>query len=95
MNPRTIFEQHTMSAPTVVMQGLRVTPEATVLSLRLPFGGFVWSRPRAVLVEHAGQIKRVPIADVTRLVQLALWACALVCVWLSRIATEHRKEHAS
>lgn len=34
---------------------LRVTPESQVLTLRLPFGGAVWHRPTAVIVEHVDQ----------------------------------------
>ena len=48
-----------------------VTPQAQVLSVRLPFGGFVWNRPAAVLVEENGRVQRLPIPDVTRMIVLA------------------------
>ncbi|MCB9422675.1 MAG: hypothetical protein H6667_22925 [Ardenticatenaceae bacterium] len=54
-----------------------VTPQAQVLSLRLPgnrsavAGGFVWNRPVAVLVEENGRSQRIPIPDMTRMIVLA------------------------
>jgi hypothetical protein len=94
MFPPTTFEQHAVSAPAVVIQGLRITPEASVLTVRLPFGSFLWNRPRAVLVEQAGEIKRLPITDVTRLAQVAIWACALIGLCKLGIAAQNRKESA-
>lgn len=51
--------------------GRTVTPQAQVLALRLPFGGFVWNRPVAVLVEENGRSQRLPIPDITRMIVLA------------------------
>ena len=50
----------------------KVTPQTQVLALRFPFGGFVWNRPVAVLVEENGRYKRLPIPDVTRMILLAV-----------------------
>jgi hypothetical protein len=87
------LEHHTITSSAVALRGVRITPEATVLSLRLPFGAFVWNRPRAVLVEEAGAIRRVPMRDITRITQVVLWACVVVCAVVTRIVI--RKEHAS
>jgi hypothetical protein len=56
----------------VTVGGRTVTPQAQVLSLRLPFGGFVWNRPVAVVVEENGRSQRLPILDVTRMMMLAV-----------------------
>ena len=48
-----------------------VIPQTQVLSLRLPFGGFVWNRPAAVLVEENGRTRRLPVPDMTRMIMLA------------------------
>jgi hypothetical protein len=53
-----------------------VTPWARALVVRLPRGGFVWNRPTAVTVQRAGAERRLPVVDVTRLLQLALLALA-------------------
>lgn len=54
------------------------------------FGGWVWTRPVAVLVTQDGQTERIPIHNVTRIAVLALaglGAGAAMLVWLvGRIA---------
>ena len=51
----------------------RLAMESEVFQVRLPFGGLVWRRPSAVLVESAGgRTQRVPIHDVTRWAQIAI-----------------------
>lgn len=50
--------------------------QAQALQLHWPGGGFVWNRPVAVLVEGETET-RLPIVDVTRLVQLGLVALVL------------------
>lgn len=63
-------------APSLVLGNNTLTPEAWVLSGRLPGVGFVWNRPSAVLVERDGQRQHLPIVDVTRWVELGLWGLA-------------------
>lgn len=53
-------------------EDIAVTPRSRTLVIRLPFAGFVWNRPTDVVVQQAGQTRRVPVRDVTRLVQMAL-----------------------
>jgi hypothetical protein len=72
------------SLPAITAGDARLTPEASALELRLPFGRFAWNRPVAVLVEREGRVERVRIVDVTRIVQIALWAVA-VLAWLAVI----------
>lgn len=80
------WERHTGEPLTV--GDVTVTPESQALSLRLPFGGFVWNRPAAVLVDDGNGRQRMPIPDVTRTAQLALFAAAalflIVAVALGR-----------
>ena len=72
-----LIERRTTSGATVVVGNVRATPEARVVTVRLPFGVFVWNRPSGVVVERDGRVERVPIVNVTRLAQMALWAGAL------------------
>jgi hypothetical protein len=60
----------------VTVDDVTVTPRARALVVRLPQGGLVWNRPTAVTVERAGAKRRVPVVDVTRILQLALVALA-------------------
>ncbi len=69
---------------------LTVTPESQAFSLRLPFGGFVWNRPTAVVIEIEGERQRVPIVDVTRIAQLVLAGFTIGLILWSR--AEKRKE---
>ncbi len=61
---------HTGSATQV--GAFRITPQSQSISLHLPFGGFVYNRPLAVLVERDGTVDRVPIVDLTQVVLIAL-----------------------
>jgi hypothetical protein len=65
------------SAEPVTVAGVTVTPRARALVVRVPWGGFVWNRPTAVMVEQAGGVRRVPIVDVTRILQLGLLGLGL------------------
>lgn len=75
-----LIERRTTTGPTVVVGNVRATPEARVVIVRLPFGGFVWNRPSAVVVERDGRVERMRIVNVTRLAQIALWSSVLAAV---------------
>ncbi len=70
----------TRRGETVAAGGVAMTPESLVLTLRLPFGAFVWQRPTAVAVEQDGQTRRLPIHDATRLAQCALIGAGLLAL---------------
>lgn len=85
MNLKKLIAWQTTSGETVRAHGYTVTPQAQSLSVSLPFGGFVWNRPVAVLVERDGQSQRISILDLTRLTQLSIWIPVLlltVLLWL-------------
>ena len=66
--------------------GQTLTPEAQVVTVNTRFGGFVWNRPTAVLVDRDGATERVPIVDVTRYALMALWgvsAGVLALAWMN------------
>ncbi len=68
-----ILSWETKEGPAITAHGRTVTPVAQALRLQTPFGGLVWNRPVAVLVDEGGTVTRQPIVDVTR---IALWALA-------------------
>ena len=55
-----------------------VTPQSQALTICWPYGGWVWNRPLAILVERGAQTDRAPIVDVTRVAQLGLFAFSLI-----------------
>ncbi len=71
-NLKPFLELKTSSVRPFKQGKLTVTPEAQALVLRLPFMGFVWNRPVAVVVEQDGRRERYAILDVTRVVVLAM-----------------------
>lgn len=67
-----------VAGETKSLHGFEVTPEAQAVGLRLPFAGFIWTRPVAVSVRNKGASERIPIVDVTRVAQVAIVAAALL-----------------
>jgi len=68
----------TMWGEEVIVGDITVTPQSKALVMHAPFGGLVWNRPVAVLVERGERTERIPIVDVTRIVELGLLALSVV-----------------
>lgn len=68
----------TESGHSVQVADVSVTPQSQALSVRCRLGGWVWNRPIAVLIKRGEVEERVPIIDVSRLIQLGLYGLALV-----------------
>jgi hypothetical protein len=58
---------------------------AQAISLRTPFGGFVWNRPTAVLVEKDGVTDETPIVDVTRYALIGIGVMGVVGALVVRL----------
>jgi hypothetical protein len=82
----------TVSGQPVTLDRFTFTPQARVLSVRLPFGGAVWNRAQAILVKEGEQTRRYPIMNVTRLIQGGLIGAALVFMLISRFLRKRREE---
>ena len=72
-----------VNGQSVMAGDITVTPQAQALSVRLPFVGFVWNRPVAVVVEQNGRSERIPIIDITRLVIVALTLASAIVTLLT------------
>ena len=84
------------SAEPIVVGDTRLTPQAQALSVRFPFGGFVWNRPTAVLVESDDVTQRIPIVDVTRAAQIVLFGLVLtISVIITLLAAQQRARQRS
>ena len=86
------FTWRTSSGDTIVRHGVAVTPLSQALAFRCPRGGCVWNRARALVVERDGEKRRIPVVDVTRLIQLALYGLSVVfvLVGISRMVRQRR-----
>ena len=75
-----MVQWQTVSGDPVTVGDVTVTPQSKALIVRWPFGGFVWNRPVAVLVERDGSriVERMRVIDVTRMVQLGLLGFGLI-----------------
>lgn len=73
---RDIVNVQTVYGERVTAGEVSVTPQSQALIVRWPNGGWVWNRPVAVLVERNGTRERIPIVDVTRLIQWGLLGLA-------------------
>jgi hypothetical protein len=87
---RDMVSWQTLSGRPLTVGGIRVTPQAWALVVRLPRGGFVWNRPLAVLVEQDGSSRRIPILDVTRAVQIGLAGLGIAISVLSILVARDR-----
>ena len=93
MKLKDIFQWQTISGDPTTVGDVTVTPQSQALTIRWPYGGVVWNRPTAVLVERDEQTERIPIVDVTRTAQLSLLGLSLAfSVIIFLISTRHRRE---
>lgn len=67
----------TSSGRPIVVGDSTIIPQAQAIVFKLPYFGFVWNRPVAILVERDGQRQRFPIFDATRAAILVLSGVAL------------------
>jgi hypothetical protein len=80
------------SAEPVTAHGITVTPRSRALVVRSAKGGLVWNRPTAVLVERDGQVRRIPIRDLTRILQVGLLAVTVLAAGASLLRARRRTE---
>jgi len=91
MNPaKKTVEWKNSSGQPVTAGGFTLTPQSQALVVRAPFLGWVWNRPVAVLVEGEGVSQRIPVVDVTRIVQLCLIALSAAC-WIAFFLFQQRR----
>ena len=93
--PAVAVQLNTVQGQPIEAGALRLTPESQAVIVRLPFGGLVWHRPTAVIVEQRGQARRrLPILDVTRVFQIGVvlgtLAITAVCLILASASRSHK-----
>jgi hypothetical protein len=79
------IKYQSISGDSVTSGDTVVTPISSALSISLPFFGFVWNRPSALIVESKDGTQKMPIIDLTRVAQLGLLTTGfLICalLWL-------------
>ena len=86
-----LVQYETRSGQPIEIGDTVVTPTSRVLILTLPFYNLVWNRPVAVIVEQGDSRKKLPIVNVTLLVQSAALAIGMAVTILALLASRARK----
>jgi hypothetical protein len=79
------IKYQSISGDPVIRGDTVVTPISSALSISLPFFGFVWNRPSALIVDSKDGTQKVPIVDLTRVAQLGILTMGFLIsalVWL-------------
>jgi len=92
---RLKLERSIVSGTPTSVRDVRIIPQSRTLVVRFSGGGLVWNRPTAVLVERNGQTRRIPIYDLTRLLQIGLFGIAFAVVVAWAATSTWRKERHS
>lgn len=66
--------------------------QAQALLLNTPFGGFVWNRPTAVLVEKGGAVEEIAIVDATRYALIGIGVLGMVGMMLAKLIVGEKKQ---
>jgi hypothetical protein len=90
---KDFIQLQTTSGDPQTIGDATITPQSQALIVRFPFGGFVWNRPVAVLVDRNGQTERIPIVDATRIAQLGIFGLALAfSIMIAAFAARRRSK---
>jgi hypothetical protein len=89
-----MLQIQTLAGEAITTAGMTVTPQTQALVIHFgAHGGLVWNRPVAVVVERDGQTERIPIVDITRLVQVILLGVSILAVmFLWILPTQFRRK---
>jgi len=88
-----VFQRQMRSGDPVKAGDVTVTPQSEAICLRWPYGGLVWNRPVAVLVEQGTHTEHIPILDVTRVAQLGLLGLGVIFGIITFVMSiRHRRE---
>ncbi len=93
MKLNEIIKWQTVSGEAVTVGDVTVVPQSQALTLRWGrYGGLVWNRPAAILVERGDQTERIPIVDPTRAAQLSLLGfCLSFCMIVFVVSARRRR----
>jgi hypothetical protein len=83
---RDAVQWRTITGDPIAAGDISLRPQSQALIVHAGKNrGLVWNRPVAVLVEHGGEIERIPIHDVTRAAQLGMLGFGLVATMLTSL----------
>ena len=68
-----------------------ITPQSQALAVLGKQWGYVWNRPVAVMVEQGGEMRRMPVVDVTRWVVWGLYLLAFLFTIKALMSSKKRR----
>jgi hypothetical protein len=63
-------------------RGFNVVPESRAVQLSGKNWRWIWNRPSGVILKKGSEVQRVPIIDLTRIIQVILYGFSLIFVGL-------------
>lgn len=74
-----LIQFKSLAGQAVQVNQYTITPKSWAVSVGIPKVGFTWQFPTAVVVETKGTVKRLPIIDITRVIQISALLIQLYC----------------
>jgi hypothetical protein len=72
-NGSKLINRETIDGESIEEGELTITPVSRVCTVRLPYIDFIWNRPHIVRVEKGDDVQEIPVVNVTRMAQLAVY----------------------
>ena len=85
------IQYQTRTGQPVTAGSTTVIPRSRALIVRWPFGGWVWNRPVSVTFQDGERSSRIPVVDLTRMVQLGLLGLAAIFFTTGLIVSRRRR----
>jgi len=71
------FQRQRISGDPIIVGDTTVTPQAQSVTLRWPYGGLIWNRPSAIVVERDNHTTPMHVIDITRVLVWGLLGLGL------------------
>ena len=79
MQLQDLIQWETRAGEKITVGDVSITPQSRALIIRWPpYGGLVWNRPTALLVDRGDYAEHIPIVDLNRKLQLTLLGLSFV-----------------
>jgi hypothetical protein len=92
MQLQDLIQWQTHTGQKITVGDVSITPQSSALVVRWPYGGLVWNRPTALLVDRGDYAEHIPIEDVTRKLQLTLLGLGMIFTILAFILSAQKGE---
>ena len=92
MQLQDLIQWETRAGEKITVGDVSITPQSRALIIRWPYGGLVWNRPTALLVDRGDYAEHIPIVDLTRKLQLTLLGLSSIFTILAFILSAQKGE---